>query len=54
VAGMTFIAASILLHSYAYHRRMPDAVRIEVLDEVLDGEYPDPQIPRTQGPSAPA
>ncbi|MDP6823310.1 MAG: glycerol-3-phosphate acyltransferase [Dehalococcoidia bacterium] len=54
VAGMTLIAASILLHSYAYHRRMPGAVRIEVLDEVLDGEHPDAQIPRTQGPQAPA
>jgi acyl-phosphate glycerol 3-phosphate acyltransferase len=50
VAGMTLIAASILLHSYAYHRRMPGAVRIEV----LDGEHPDARIPRTQGPSAPA
>jgi len=54
VAGMTFIAASILLHSYSYHRRMPGAVRIEVLDEVLDGEHPDAKIPRTPGPSAPA
>ncbi len=54
VAGMTFIAASILLHSYAYHRRMPGAVRIDVLDEVLDGDHPDATIPRTQGPSAPA
>ena len=54
VAGMTLIAASIFLHSYAYHRRMPGATRIEVLDEVLDGEHPDAQIPRTQGPSAPA
>jgi len=54
VAGMTFIAASILLHSYSYHRRMPGAVRIEVIDEVLDGEHPDAKIPRTPGPSAPA
>lgn len=54
VTGMTLIAASILLHSYAYHRRMPGAVRIEVIDEVLDGDHPDAQIPRTQGPSAPA
>ncbi|MBC8422576.1 glycerol-3-phosphate acyltransferase [bacterium] len=52
--GMTLIAASIFLHSYAYHRRQPGAVRIEVLDEVLDGEHPDAQIPRTQGPQAPA
>jgi glycerol-3-phosphate acyltransferase PlsY len=54
VGGMTFVAMSILLHSYAYHRRMPGAVRIDVLDEVLDGEHPDAKIPRTPGPSAPA
>lgn len=54
VAGMTFIAMSILLHSYVYHRRMPGAVRIDVLDEVLDGEHADAKIPRTPGPSAPA
>jgi fumarate reductase subunit C len=54
VAGMTLIAMSILLHSYVYHRRMPGAVRIDVLDEVLDGEHADAKIPRTPGPSAPA
>ncbi|MBT3943207.1 MAG: hypothetical protein HOC77_00105 [Chloroflexi bacterium] len=54
VAGMTLIAASILLHSYAYHRRMPGAVPIQVIDEVLDGDHPDAQIPQTPGPQAPA
>ena len=50
VVGMTMIAASILLHSYVSHRRMPGAYRIEVLDEVLDGDLQDAQIPRTEGP----
>lgn len=45
VAGMTLIAASIFLHSYIYHRRMPDAYRIDVLDDVLDGDLPGPQAP---------
>lgn len=39
VGGMTLIAASIFLHSYIYHRR------IDVLDEVLDGDLPGPQAP---------
>ena len=52
--GMTLIAASIFLHSYAYHRRQPGATRIEVLDEVLDGDHPDSQISQPQGPQAPA
>lgn len=54
VAGMTLIAASIFLHSYVYHRRQPDAYRIDVLDEVLDSDHQDAQIPRTPGPQAPA
>lgn len=54
VAGMTLIAASILLHSYVYHRRQPGEYRIDVLDEVLDGDHQDAQIPRTRGPQTPA
>lgn len=50
VAGMTVIAASIFLHSYAYHRRKPGAYEIDA----LDGDAQDAQIPRTPGPSAPA
>lgn len=41
VIGLTLIASSIFLHSYAYHRRKVGTFRIEVLDEVLDGDLQD-------------